>query len=399
MLFERDMKENRTLRITRFISWTLPGLLILLLSTCKDPFEAEGKFKAYNFLVVEGCINAGPGITQIKLSRTTPLNQTATLVSETAAQVNIENGDNELFPLTERAPGIYATDSIDLPVDNTYRITIETSGGDKYTSAFVRPLVTPPIDSVSWTRNFEGVTIYVSTHDPDNIVRYYQWDYDEAWEILSYFRSTINYVHPNIVSRTEEEERAVYRCWKYSTNPETILASTETLSESIIRQKPLFLIKALIDDRLTVRYSMVVKQHALSKEEFDFLQIIRKNSNDLGTFFDAQPSQVFGNISSESNKTAIGFISAYTTQAKQLIIINTSSFGWRYSQTCEERKIPNDSLSFYSRYYTLTDIWAEGFDDDFKILGAYAATHVCVDCHARGGTNIRPSFWPTNTQP
>ena len=69
---------------------------------------------------------------------------------------------------------------------------------------------------------------------------------------------------------------------------------------------------------------------------------------------------------------------------------------WRYTQFCDIRQIPNDSLSYYSRYYTTTNMWVVGEDDQIIILGAYAATHGCVDCHSRGGTNIRPPFWPVN---
>lgn len=370
-------------------------ILLTLITSCKESFEADTKVEEKNFLVVEGYINVGSSVTQIKLSRTAPLNEPAELRPESDAEVSIENDNHDFFSLHESEAGVYTTDSLDLPAENMYRIIIQTADQEQYASEFVTPIITPDIDSVSWTQAYEGVTVYVTTHDPRNTVLYYQWEYDETWEIHSYYKSLVKYEYPNLIYRTEEETDSLYRCWKYDSNHDLILASTETPSESIIRQKQLVFIPAYSDDRLTVRYRILVKQHALSQEEFNFVQIINKNSNSLGTFFDAQPSQVFGNIlSTTSDKQVIGFVSAYTTASKQLFIINDNSLAWPYTQACEEEiQIAIDALNSYSSYYTTTRIWAEGSEENYIILGAYAATNNCVLCQERGGTNIRPLFW------
>jgi hypothetical protein len=391
------MAINMDTRGKRILSHGLPCLLILIFGFCKDPFEADVKFKERNFLVVEGYINLGPGVTRIKLSRTGPLNEAEILRVETGATISIENSNNQLFQLFEQETGTYTTDSLDLPVTDMYRIVISTSDEEQYVSEFVAGMQTPEIDSVTYRQAFEGVTIYVSTYDPTNSVQYYQWDYDETWEILSFYRSSVKYEHPNIIPRTPDEMESIYRCWRYETNPNMLIASTEKLSESTIKSKPLLLIRDFISDRLSVRYSILVKQHALSEKEYEFLQIIRKNSSDLGTFFDAQPTQVFGNILAQSsNKQVIGFIGAYTTASKQLFIINNDTLNWQYFQRCEKTQIPMDSLRYYASGYTPTNIWAVGSDAEFQILGAYSAPHACVDCHERGGNNVRPPFWPTN---
>lgn len=395
--FKTNLRMKKTVcKYAQIRSWIFVCMFIILTSACKDPFEADVKFQESNFLVVEGYINIGPGVTKIKLSRTSPL-KVGGQRPELNAQIYIENGNNDLFSLSENNPGVYASDSLYLTSDQKYRIVIITADEEQYASEYVTPIQTPTIDSVSWTDTFEGVNIYVSTHDSSSSVRYFQWNYDQTWEILSRHKSYVRYEYPSLIYRSEEETESLYRCWKYASNPDMLTASTVALSESIIREKPLVFIPAFIDDRLTVRYSILVKQHALSQKEFEFLQLINKNSSNLGTFFDAQPSQVFGNIKSQtSNKQVIGFVSAYTTTSKQLIIINYDMLNWRYTQFCDIRQIPNDSLSYYSRYYTTTNMWVVGEDDQIIILGAYAATHGCVDCHSRGGTNIRPPFWPVN---
>jgi hypothetical protein len=43
----------------------------------------------------------------------------------------------------------------------------------------------PPIDSISWKRDEEGVRVFVNTHNPEGNTRYYRWEFEETWEIRS----------------------------------------------------------------------------------------------------------------------------------------------------------------------------------------------------------------------
>jgi Domain of unknown function (DUF4249) len=367
--------------------------LLVLFGFCKEPFDAESNFQGGNFLVVEGYINIGFGITEIKLSRTGPLSEPEVLNIEPGALVKIESGNGDEYPLHELNNGRYVSDSIDLPFEDTYRISIQTTNGELFTSEFVTPIRTPKIDSINWEQDFNGVTIYISTHDPENEVLYYQWEYDEVWEKLSNYKSFVKYIEPDFIPRTEEETEMMYRCWKYASNPEIIVSSTEALSQNSIPLKPLIVIPAYIE-KLGIRYSVLVKQHALSADAYQFFKIMEKNNNNLGTFFDAQPSQLFGNIRSESSdKPVIGFIDAYTTESQRIEIVNDRSLNWQYFQPCEELQIANDSLAVYLQFNIPTIIWTEGADEDFRILGTYAAPTLCVDCRIGGGRNVKPPFW------
>lgn len=51
-----------------------------------------------------------------------------------------------------------------------------------FVSDYVSVQNTPPINSVGFKINTDGLLIYANTHDSTNKVQYYRWDYDEEWE-------------------------------------------------------------------------------------------------------------------------------------------------------------------------------------------------------------------------
>lgn len=371
-------------------------MLLQLLCSCKEAFEADIGVNSKHALIVEGYINIGPGATQIKLSNATALDTLPAFDPETGASISIENSSGEIYLLSEEAPGIYRSTELNLAPDR-YRLLITTISGDQYASEFVEHILTPPIDSVSWTQAYPGVNIYVSTHDPTNLVKYYRWEYEEAWETRSAFKSRVRYVNSQILYRDSLERERMYTCYKYGKTPDLILGSTERFTNSIVTLKELLFIPSL-SDKLGVKYSVLVKQHALDKSAYRFYEIMQSNSNDLGSFFDRQPSQLIGNLTClTSDKLVIGYIGVYSTQTYRLTIVNDNSLAWRTNTSCREFFVTPDSLEFYLSYYnTPTRIFTDGdveSDSIPDIDGVFAAPNFCTDCRLSGGTNVQPPFW------
>ena len=57
-------------------------------------------------------------------------------------------------------------------------------------------------------------------------------------------------------------------------------------------------------------YSINVKQYALSHEAYLFFEKIKKNTEQLGSIFDPQPSELQGNIHCITNpaETVVGYV-------------------------------------------------------------------------------------------
>ena len=136
------------------------GILLLLFSGCKDPYNPAILSSNTSYLVVEGYIN-GNGITSIKLSRTRNITSgdTANHVNELNAIVTIEDQTNAAYPLIEEGNGIYTANTFLNPA-NQYRLHIHTSGNREYVSDYVPYKQSPPIDGMGWHFKGNDVQVY-----------------------------------------------------------------------------------------------------------------------------------------------------------------------------------------------------------------------------------------------
>ncbi len=67
-------------------------------------------------------------------------------------------------------------------------------------------------------------------------------------------------------------------------------------------------------EKLSVAYSDLIRQYAISKEAFNFWTNLKKNTEQLGSLFDLQPFTELGNIQCINNPSVkcIGYISFST---------------------------------------------------------------------------------------
>jgi hypothetical protein len=358
------------------------------------------------YLVVEGIVNSGKGATTIKLSRTSALNNPQ-VQYENNADVQIEGDDNSIFRLTGRGLGQYKADSLALKNTVKYKLTIRTGNGGAYESDFVVAKNNPPIDSVSWVYNTEGVQFYINTHDDQNKTRYYLWDYEDTWEFHGAFKSYIKY--DTVVSATSPKTyKAVYRnpldenffdstqyfCWQSSKSNTLLLGSTIKLNKDVVNLPLSLVSKASI--KLSVLYSILVKQYSLTPEAYAFLEIMKKNTEQTGSVFDAQPSALKGNIRNvkDPNEPVIGYFIICPIQEKRIFVNNNELLRWGYRPSCAEKEFLNNSDTIKNLAFDLVPTSVVPSRMPFPIIPSfYAARYDCMNCKLNG-TNDKPSFWP-----
>ena len=371
-------------------------LLLLLTVTCKEKYSLPEALADKSYLVVEGFIDGGNDSTFIQLSRTVSIGDTARIKNETNASLYIEGQNGEGFTLSEIKPGRYAGGPFTFNLSQQYRLNISTNNGKSYLSDFVDIKATPAIDSISWERVSDGVQIYANTHDPQNKTQYYAWNYHETWEFYSAQYSSYKYTgNPDpdstIIQRTNGD--SLYRCWQSYVSSSIIIGSSAKLSEDIIYHYPLVHIPEN-SWKLQKRYSILVKQRALSKGAYEYLENMKKNSEQLGSIFDPQPSTSTGNVrcTNDQNEIVIGYIYSSTSIEKRIFIERSQVNDWKYAFYCQEISVKNnpDSLAdaFGGNAYIPTTAEGVGrFIDRYKGASTY-----CVDCRLRGTAN-KPDFW------
>ncbi|MGY3088562.1 hypothetical protein ACVWYF_001595 [Hymenobacter sp. UYAg731] len=376
------------MRITAFFSRLLAGLLLLLLPACVDPYSPDVLSSPRSFLVVDGFINS-QGVTSIKLSRTFAISSLPKVPAVTRATVYIEDAGGVRFPLAEGAAGTYTSAYLALAPGRTYRLRIATSAGVLYASDFVPAKTTPPIDAVDARPESTGLGIYLSAHDDTNTSRYYRWEYEETWEIIPSLSPELEFYNNAIIPI-----RVPYptRCWGNERAVAIQLAKTTALTKDVVADLLLRRL-ARTSDRLYRRYSILVQQHALTKEEYEYWEALRKNTESLGTLFDPQPSQLTGNVHclSDANETALGFVGAHSLTARRIFIDRSQlPLDWPFNNGYAGC-YPPDTLDPKIRPIPF---FAPGYAVPVsRVPGTYLiSTPDCVDCRRRGSV-ARPSFW------
>ena len=400
----------------------------IALTTCKTPYTPAPITAVNNYLVVEGLININDS-TYINLSRTVGVMSASTVKPELKATITIESNTGGSYPLKEVGNGVYSAPSYNLSAANQYRLMIKTSNGSTYASDFEQTKVTPPIDSLITDEEPDGIHFSINTHDPQNATRYYRWDYSEAWQFTSYFDSHATaqgaatspaamsplYIGTGIavLPRTND----IYHCWGGDASATILLNTTAGLSQDIIQNQPITFV-ASSSEKLSIRYSINIREYALTQDAYTFWTLLKTNTEQLGSIFDAQPSASIGNIHNVNspNEIVIGFMSACSVSQKR-IYFNYTDLPRSYiadylnntpynKYTCALDTIPvyvpppygptYPELSYFINSYPYAvqipvDILAP-FNPATLAGSATGGQPPCVDCTLRG-TNVKPAFW------
>jgi Domain of unknown function (DUF4249) len=272
----------------------------------------------------------------------------------------------------------------------------------EYVSDFAAVKKTPDIDSISWTKENGGVKIYVNTHDTQNNTKYYKWDYEETWEFHSTYYSSIEYTFnqngiPTAVryrNADETVDTTIYKCWNTVNSTNINLGSSEKLSKDLIYLPLVFIEPESV--KLSVLYSINVRQYALSHEAYLFFEKIKKNTENVGSIFDAQPSELAGNIHCTTNpgEIAIGYVDISEEKIKRIFIRNNELPGWGYRTRCAFITIDNKPDSILKYGISLWPTVPFSIDPTGGIRSFFATPEEnCIDCTLTG-SNTRPSFWP-----
>jgi hypothetical protein len=363
-------------------------LFLSAITSCKEPFSPEIDANFKEVLVVEGYLNIG-GSTSFVLSRSGGLKDYRARIPEPNAQIEVHGEDGTVLNGTSDENGFCWLSTTGLDINRRYRVVIITKNGKVYQTNFLESKRTPAIDSISRRVENNGFKLYVSTHDASGKAKYYSWDFHETWEIVSPVLAKLDYVNGKFVDR--DPNINISRCWQNRTSSEILLASSERLSEDRVSMSPLVFIEGN-SVKLEQMYSILVRQYAHSREGYQYLENMKKNTEKIGTIFDPQPSEIRGNITcvSHPKEQVIGWIDAGTVAEKRIFIGRRERLpGWTYSyKDCTVVQVPLDSVPNFILFGYLVDQLALT-----QKVGAYMAKAKCIDCRLLG-SNVKPSFWP-----
>lgn len=364
--------------------------------SCKKSYSPPAINVNYRYLAIDGSlINSVDSPSVITLSRTAKLtDSTLAYYPETGATVSVEDSSGGSFTFTETGVGKYRSNPLSLNPSDKYRLKITTSSGEDYVSDYVAVKQTPPIDSITWQQN-NDVMIYLYTHDPSNNTKYYRWDFTETWQYEAPLQAELS--QNNGILFYVDSTDQTFDCW-LSQNSSAILVGTSiALNQDVINKEPITIVPQNTQ-KISIRYSILVRQYAIAPDAYQYYSVLKKNSESLGSIFDSQPTQLVGNIHSVKNpsEVVIGFFTASSVQQKRIFISKYQVSNWNFvdsNRECGEKTIGHTPLpnpQFYVYDYPDTSYYPYYFCGSTCLT---IARRECVDCRVKGGVNHKPSYW------
>lgn len=394
--------------------------IIITLCTCIDPYSPQ--LKGYNsLLVVEGLITNENASYEVKLSKT---KQTQNLVpekvSDAVVTITDETGINIM--LMNLGNGLYKTDSTVFTgvIGRTYTLHILTHDGKEYESAPSAMLPVSEIDSLYYGKDVgfsnnqsethQGISIYLDSKEGDAINNYFRWEYEETWKFRLPSIKRANYINDTTIIPIIDIKEF---CWKQKKSTEILVQSNSQQQEGHIIKVPITFIASDLSDRLTIQYSILVKQYSISEKEFQFWDNLKKVNESNGDIFGSQPFSVLSNIANvqDKNELVLGYfqVSAVNQKRKditfmELLKLNLPLFHYpctRISTSPGDYCTPPAMGCVPPTWDELNQMWTAAkyffIEPDYipetkKLRHLIFATAICSDCEL-SGTLVKPSFW------
>ncbi len=371
-------------------------LITICFLGCIEPYAPPQVDDFDDLLVIDGNVNGTTGEANVYLSRSQALNDLSEtkFVSGAIVEIRVENG--VVYVLNEISKGRYYLDGLNLNYGDKVQLYVSNADGSEYISDLEEYIKTPEIDSITYTSDKTDVTFYVTTHDPNNSTYYYKWEYTETWKFRSAYRSSYYFERTDTTVDVffRDKSDTLYFCYQYDSSTQIIINNSTRLSEDVIFKYPIAKISNATG-KFGERYSLLVKQRALTESAYKYWELLKSNTESVGSIFDPQPSQLANNIQNISHpeKGVLGYFSLYSEDKLRLNIsykdVTPHAYNAGYGMCIYDTILVEDMVEqLLPSSYLITGITGEGPEP-------YAYTFsnpTCVDCRIKGSNKI-PEFW------
>jgi hypothetical protein len=386
---------------------------------CLEPFSATVGDESSSLLVVDGLISNENKAYRVLLTHSVS-NIDEEILPETGANIIIEDNLGNMTVLTEIEDGVYETDVIEFTgvPGRTYTLQISTKNGNVYRSdpCLMKPAT--QIDSVYYVpgnhpdsvteSHFTGLNVFINGKVNADGVDYLRWSYDEDWKFAIPFGNNLEVPTPD--GGWEPVPSKKY-CWKSAASSDILIQPLSGAAQQEIDGKELFFVDSKNTDKLLQRYSVLIKQYSISKEEYEYWRKLEQTNPDISNIFGEQPFTISGNVKNEANpdEKVLGYFSVSACATRRLYIDYSEIRHLQlpvndYYNSCSYDSLMFDALnmSAYEVYenYVLNDFY--NYELAFAIIpansmsttpiGLAVSTPQCCDCSLQGDINP-PDFW------
>lgn len=379
-------------------------IMIMLCLGCVEPYSPVINLEQINALVVDGFID-NEGTAVVKLSRSLPLQSFAQAPIVTGATISIKSSTGEEYSLDETTPSTYTASNLEVDTKSTYILKIHLPDGKEYLSDEVKIHPTPPVGKIYYTFTSSGEEVEIRTDSRDvnpEGTGYYLWDGLETYEYRSVLFSRFKRVNGIPVARKKNE--FVDTCWREVPLP-VVVGSTARLSENLIKGQLLTRLPKF-DPKISKRYRILVRQRAISEQEFNYRTQLKKTSDMQATLFAEIPGRVVSNVRSTTDPGdfVLGYFRGQQIQ-QQFLYIDRTELPEAFQVDPEppiecgiEAACPTNTPSngpnvcIEIQLLSESKIVITSFEYRNSTVYTFAPAE-CGDCRLHGGKTTPPPYW------
>ena len=370
---------------------------------CRDPYNPPEIQNFDELIVIDANVNGTTGQASVVLSLSKALNTEDATTYIANAEINLQTDAGAIYILPYLDEGIYSSDDVFLAYGDKVQLHVAINSDRQYVSEYEEFIKTPEIDSITYEADEKGLQFFVSSHDPENSSVYYKWDYFETWLFKSAFDSNFTYetdsrdnlILSSITPRDPATIDSMRFCFKDHVSTKIILGTSEDLNEDIISNEKIFFAN-YAGGKFRYRYSVLVRQNALTRKSYDYWSILSSNTEDVGSIFDKQPSNFDSNIINMNNpeEVVLGYFSVFSETQKRIFISSSDVPKHETNETlndlCTKELLKIwDSEIGYSPLIEDTNL---RYIVDEQVDAYNVAADICCDCRLTGYKET-PDFW------
>ena len=272
--------------------------------------------------------------------------------------------------------------------------------GEVYESEPQLPLRTEKIASVVGVQDTPDrhIDVLVTPDAPFDASKtnYYSWSYIETWEVHPEY-TTYVYFDTNTRQKVDSIGMFPERGWRNALGTNILVEASTHYEGQHIQGIKLYDFDNS-DERLFFKYSGLVQQRAISKEEYEYECARRQASSEMGGLFTPLPSALPTNIRClTSRKSVIGFVGCALNTAKYRFFFDSRDFIVNRTYKGDTRVWLNDCTIDECMRMARQGMYLCEWDDNRMNgggpLNTAWATKYQLDVRERGAYTEEPDYW------
>jgi hypothetical protein len=381
-------------------------LTCFIINGCTEPYILETN-SYEETLVVEATITNELKKQEITLTKSSRFEDTETQI-ESGATVYIIDATGIQYDFDEDSGKYVSRNEFQAETGKEYRLNIKTKDGRTFESTTEKLTTINPIQdlklAIETKDSISGVAIRVNSYDPTNQSKYYRYEYEETYKVVTPNWSSLTPVitfpqnggNPTIYTIPNSTDTKV--CYGSKKSTDIILYNTNELKEDRID----FPVRFISDQNYIIshRYSILVRQYIESLASFTYYKTLKKISSSGTTLSPLQPGILNGNIKSvDGDDKIIGYFDVASVSTERIYFNYTDLYPGKtlrpYYTECDQQKLTwcffgidcdGDNLAYYFDTKTIM-IYYYNLGNTYTIF-----PYACGDCTSFA-SNIKPAFW------